>query len=257
MTIETIHQSIAPLRKALLDHPLYSVLENEYALQVFMEFHVFAVWDFMSLLKKLQVEICCVSVPWIPPQDLATARMINEIVLGEESDIGPDGEVVSHFDLYRSAMQEFGASTAGIDNLLRELSLGNSVENAIRGLDLGPRQFLQHTFAEIQRGDLCRIASAFTFGREGLLPDVFSRIVERMAQANPNRLRIFQYYLQRHIELDSDNHGPLAERLVARLCGMSLQRWQDAELAAVEALRSRLNLWDAIYAQCRAVVAAI
>ncbi|MBL8871931.1 MAG: DUF3050 domain-containing protein [Planctomycetaceae bacterium] len=254
MTLKTIHQSIAPLRKALLEHPLYEVLENENALQIFMEFHVFAVWDFMSLLKKLQNELCCVQVPWLPPQDLRTARMINEIVLGEETDIGPNGEVVSHFELYRSAMQEFGASTATIDQLLQELQSGASVAAAIVHLEAGPRQFLQHTFAEIQRGDLCRIAAAFTFGREGLLPDVFTRIVQRMALANPNRLKIFQYYLQRHIELDGDNHGPLAEQLVERLCGTSLAHWAEAELAAVEALRARLALWDAIYAQCQAVV---
>jgi hypothetical protein len=143
-------------------------------------------------------------------------------------------KLLSHFELYRSAMQEFAASTETIDQLLQQLQSGVSVAAAIVRLEPGPRQFLQHTFAEIQRGDLCRIAAAFTFGREGLLPDVFTRIVQRMALANPNRLKIFQYYLQRHIELDGDNHGPLAEQLVERLCGTSPARWAEAELAAVK-----------------------
>ena len=257
MSIDIIHRSIAPLRDSLLQHPLYSVLENEAALKTFMEFHVFAVWDFMSLLKKLQIEICCVSLPWLPPKDLPTARMLNEIVLGEETDIGPDGEVISHFDLYRSAMRQFGASTAAIDSLLAKLETGTTLQDAIEIVPLAARNFLQHTFAEIQRGNLCRIAAAFTFGREGLLPDVFSRIVDQMAADNPKSLAIFQYYLQRHIELDGDSHGPLAEQLVARLCGDDRKKWMEAEEAAVGALRARQALWDAIYTHCLAAAPVV
>ena len=252
MNIDTIHRSIKPLRESLLQHPVYEILENEAALKSFMEFHVFAVWDFMSLLKKLQIEICCVSLPWLPPKDLPTARMLNEIVLGEETDIGPDGQVTSHFDLYRSAMRQFGASTTAIDSLLAKLQAGADLLDAMEVVPPAARNFLQHTFAEIQRGNLCRVAAAFTFGREGLLPDVFSRIVDQMAADNPKSLSIFQYYLQRHIELDGDSHGPLAEQLVARLCGSDSQAWVEAEEAAVGALRARQALWDAIYAHCAA-----
>lgn len=251
MTLESIHRSIAPLRESLLQHPLYEILESEAALQTFMEFHVFAVWDFMSLLKKLQLELCCVTLPWTPPVDMPTARMINEIVLGEETDVGPHGEVISHFDLYRLAMREFGASTAAIDRLVGCVQQGEALADAAIHVPTGALPFLQHTFSEIDRGDLCRIAAAFTFGREGLLPDVFTCIVKRMAISLPERLRTFQYYLQRHIELDGDDHGPLAEQLVSRLCGDQPIRWQEAESAAVDALEARLGLWDAIYAQCK------
>jgi hypothetical protein len=181
--------------------------------------------------------------------------MINEIVLGEETDIGPNGEVLSHFDLYRMAMREFGASTAAIDTLLEEIQNGTQLTTAIDGVADGPREFLQHTFSEIQRGDLARVAAAFTFGREGLLPDVFSCIVRQMALTLPERLKTFQYYLQRHIELDGDSHGPLAEQLVARLCGNDPQRWLQAEEAALQALKARLRLWDTIYRRCMTYVA--
>ena len=254
MSILSIQNAIAPLRSQLLQHPLYSVLEDENSLRKFMEFHVFAVWDFMSLVKHLQRELCCVSLPWIPPKDSHSARLINEIVLAEETDFGPDGQVMSHFEIYRLAMQQFEASTLAIDDLLQEVEAANeNWTNSLKPLDPAIREFVFHTFREISDGNLCRIVAAFTFGREDLLPDVFSRIVERLATESPHRLHIFQFYLARHIELDGSSHKVLAEQLVARLCGDDPLKWEQAQEAAVMALRARLQLWDAIYSQCSVV----
>jgi hypothetical protein len=251
MSILSIQNAIAPLRSQLLQHPLYSVLEDESSLRTFMEFHVFAVWDFMSLVKHLQRELCCVSLPWVPPKDSHSARLINEIVLAEETDFGPDGQVMSHFEIYRLAMHQFEASTLAIDDLLQKIESANeNWKKSLESLHPGISDFVLHTFREISEGNISRIAAAFTFGREDLLPDVFSRIVERLATESPHRLQMFQYYLARHIELDGSSHKVLAEQLVARLCGVDPLKWEQAQEAAVQALRARLQLWDAIYAQC-------
>ena len=110
------------------------------------------------------------------------------------------------------------------------------------------RRFVAHTFAIIDSGDLCRIASTFTFGREDLLPDVFQRIVDRLGRQAAGSLDDFQFYLRRHIELDGDEHGAMAAQLVGGLCGSDPQKWQAAEASALASLEARLQLWDAIHA---------
>lgn len=249
MGIEQIRAAIAPWRESLLAHPVYGCMHTPAALRIFMQHHVFAVWDFMSLLKALQREICDAQVPWLPPQNALPARLINEIVLGEESDEDGRGSYASHLVLYLRSMHMFGADTAPLDRVLQRLGQGDPLEVALDAETLPPgvRQFVEQTFAIIHTGEPCRIAAAFTFGREDLLPAVFQKIVDQLAEQTGGGLAEFQYYLRRHIELDSDEHGPLATRLVADLCGDDPAAWQAAEQTAVASLQSRLTLWDAIH----------
>lgn len=243
---DAIHERIAPLRSALLVHPVYAAIDSVAKLRQFMEHHVFAVWDFMSLLKALQRGLCGVDVPWLPPVDCDTARMINEIVLGEESDEDEVGGYASHYDLYHRAMRQCGAQTGVVDRFLDELRSGATVESALAGSAAAEpvKRFVAQTFELIDGGQLCAIASSFTFGREDLLPDVFQRIVDQLNDQAGGDLDLFLYYLNRHIELDGDRHGPMAARLIASLCGEDDANWQIAENAAVSALESRLAMWD-------------
>lgn len=251
---EKIETRLAPLRDELLKHRIYGEIDRLEAMRVFMEYHVFAVWDFMSLLKTLQNRICCTEIPWLPPANAQAVRFINEIVLAEESDGDSQIGYASHFDLYRRSMTGCGASTAGIDSLLAELRRGASIRTAIELPDVPPacRQFMQHTFRVIEGGNLCEIASAFTFGREDLLPDVFQCIVDRLNGEAGGQLEDFKYYLGRHIELDGDQHGPMAARLVESLCGSDESQWRAAEEAAVDCLIARRRLWDGIDEAIRA-----
>ena len=251
-SIAFIEARIAPLRERLAAHPLYRSIQTEAQLRTFMEAHVFAVWDFMSLLKALQANLTCVTTPWQPTRLPESRRFINEIVLGEESDLF-EGRAVSHFELYLEAMQRAGASTTGIHNLVSDLD-ATPVMEAIEGAQIaeGPRTFLKATFSLIETGKLHALAAAFTFGREDLIPDMFRALVRDLNERNSGSLDTFIWYLERHIEVDGEDHGPLSLRMVSDICGVDPTKWDEAASAAEEALGARIGLWDAIYSEISA-----
>ena len=106
---------LTTLRAELLEHPVYAEVASVTDLRRFMEDHIFAVWDFMSLVKRLQRDLTCTKVPWFPADNARAARLINDIVIGEETDVDPDGSYVSHLDLYLRAMAHVGPSTRQFD----------------------------------------------------------------------------------------------------------------------------------------------
>ena len=115
---------LARLKRALAEHPLYAEIHSVRALQLFMERHIVCVWDFMALVKSLQRDLTCVRVPWVPPPDQEAARLINEIVLDEETDALGEGRYPSHFDWYVEAMGEVGCDAGPVHRLVAELRRG-------------------------------------------------------------------------------------------------------------------------------------
>jgi hypothetical protein len=250
--IEAIEERIAPLRARLAEHSLYASIRTEEHLRTFMESHVFAVWDFMSLLKALQSRLTCVSSPWTPTKLPESRRFINEIVLGEESDEF-DGRFLSHFEIYLLAMAQSGASTAGVTELISRLETIQVLEAVERTeIPEGARQFLRTTFELIESGKLHAVAAAFTFGREDLIPDMFRSLVRDLNERKPGSYATFLWYLERHIEVDGEDHGPLSLRMVADICGEDDARWTEAADAADAALKARLALWDSVLARITA-----
>ena len=245
--LAALEDRIAPLRERLAHHPLYGSIQSLEALHIFMEAHVFAVWDFMSLLKTLQRGLTCVDLPWVPTENAEARRLINEIVLGEESDVY-EGRAVSHFELYLEAMRASGADTQPMMQVLENVRRGVAVKSAIARAPEAARNFVEQTFMLVERGQtqLHTVAAAFTFGREDLIPDMFRGFVRDLDRELAGRLEVFVWYLERHIEVDGEEHGPMALRMVSTLCGNDEQRWGEATEAAESALLARLALWDGI-----------
>lgn len=252
--LHRIENETAGLREQLRHHPLYDELNGVEDLRVFAGHHVFAVWDFMSLLKSLQSRLTTTTLPWRPAKNPALARFINEIVWGEESDVNERGEPTSHFEMYLAAMREVGASTAGIEHFLTELKGLADIDRAAwaSGVPAAVRDFLNFTFGLIREGADHKIAAAFTFGREDLIPDLFIAILGRTKdrEGSPAYPK-FLYYIERHIEVDGDEHGPLSLLMVEQLCGQDAQKWDEATRVAKAALKARIALWDGIAAAIR------
>ena len=117
---------LADCRERLVRHRIYGLVNSAARLRRFMESHVFAVWDFQSLLKAMQQRLTCTSIPWVPTPDAEARRLVNEIVLDEESDALPEGGSASHFELYLHGMRNAGADTGPIDRMIETLRAGVS-----------------------------------------------------------------------------------------------------------------------------------
>lgn len=234
--VEIIERGIAAPRAAVVAHPIARHLDTPRAVRIFTEHHVWAVWGFMHLLNGLRSAFTTPTGPWVPPANPAVARLVNEIVLGEESDAGLDG--VSHFTFYLDAMREVGADTSVIHNAVQKVGTGHYPITAAvtAGAPAACVSFLRHDCI-VASGPLPELVAAFCFGRETLIPDMFGPILDTAEGVMLRR------YLDRHIEVDQE-HGHSAELLVAHAASDPMALWAMIG-AARKALAARRSLWDA------------
>jgi hypothetical protein len=245
--IDRLEARIGPARAEVVGHALYARLRDADAIRAFMEHHVFAVWDFMSLLKSLQRNLTCVELPWVPTGPTGSRRLINDIVLVEESD-ELRGGFISHFELYVAGMTEAGAGTATIEAFIDLLRAGVPVEKALveAAVPAPSAEFVELTWGIIAEAPVHCQAAAFAFGREDLIPDMFQQVVTVNEQVGG--LDTFVDYLARHIEVDGEEHTPMAMQMLADLCGDDDAKWEECATTVTRALSARTKLWDGILA---------
>ncbi|WP_134090554.1 DUF3050 domain-containing protein [Olivibacter sp. XZL3] len=244
--IQRLEQAIEPYKERIINHSLYKHIETIDDLKIFMEHHIFAVWDFMSLLKALQRRLTCIEVPWFPVGDANTRYLINEIVTGEESDLDHLGNRKSHYELYLEAMEQCGADTMTMLNLAEALKRGEDLADAldITKVPDAAKHFVVDTFNVINHKSPAIQSAVFTFSREDLIPDMFISIIKDLDAQFPKSVSILKYYLERHIEVDGDHHGNLALEMTSALCKDEDLVWEDATKAVKRSLELRIKLWD-------------
>jgi hypothetical protein len=252
---------LAPLRQALVQHKLYGAIQTREHLQTFMASHVFAVWDFMSLVKTLQMRLAPTQVPWTPPKHAYLAGVINDIVAAEESDrVPPHLQALapslppraSHLTLYLEAMREVGDRGHEFHRFLEHVNGGSAARTALppssksSELPGGVAPFCELTLSQCDPTmPTHQVAAAFLFGREDPIPNMFQRLLAALGP-DPATYPFLRFYLERHIELDGDEHADLGRDMLCVLCQDDASRWRDAEVAARNSIEARLQLWSEI-----------
>ena len=236
--------------ESLQQHELYKSITNLDQLRHFMGVHVFAVWDFMTLVKRLQNSLTCVSIPWKNPSNAFAARLINEIVFYEETDLNFDGEPASHLTMYLEAMEEIQADASCFVSFLSALEQGQDLEKALEMSETPEfvREFVRTNIKLASEGTTEEVAANFLYGREDAIPEMFTQLLNQWG-VDENNVPRMTYYLKRHIDLDGDEHGPAAQKILNSLIGDSEQARERALNAAEQAIRGRIKLWDGILKQ--------
>ena len=239
-----LEENLSATKQRLMDHPIFRQNLSIANVQKIMRVHVFAVWDFMLIVKALQRSLTCVDPVWIPRQNGKVVRLINEIVLTEESDDILEGHPMSHLEMYLNAMREIGADTEVIETFLGCLKRGVSVEDALsrEAVPMAAAAHIRNTMRVVELAPHV-VASVFFFSRESLIPSMFRRFVANLTVDEKSKAKTFNLYLERHLDVDEHEHAPMAQTMLMELCMDSGIRWNEAESEAKKAMELRYQLW--------------
>ena len=235
------------LRDKITTHPLFESKLEPKQICKFMESHIFAVWGFMSILKSLQKKITSNNLPWVPNENTKNGltNFVNEIILCEESDYIDGIGFISHFEIYLLAMKSMGARSDQLDMLVSKITDNGYDEKFIDDINVSieVKNFLKNDLQVSMRGTLPEIVGAFTLGREKVIPNMFRYILPAIKESPTSKYLIT--YLERHIEIDGDRHGPLSMKLLDVSC--SKEQLNIAYTTAMKSLELRLLVWDRVY----------
>lgn len=230
---------------ALINHPLYNNIKTEEDINVYMFNQVWCVWDFMTLVKSIQISIVPPNILWIPPKYPELGAYIYEVLLTEETDKSYDGGTsLSHFQTYLKAMNESKVDTTAVDLFINQLESGYDFETAIErcGVHTEAKEFVSSTY-EFAKSGLHISTAVFCLSREGIIPDMFTNLLANTTLSN--NYKIFNWYLNRHIYLDSQSHGPLSIKLFKTIIDTP-QKQEEALEASLKALKARNKFFNYI-----------
>jgi hypothetical protein len=241
---------VKPIERVKLDklfsHCLLQEINSIEGCRVFMEHHVFAVWDFMSLAKKVQKIFAPIETPWHFSNNPKYVRFINEIILAEESDILKDGRIMSHCEMYLEAMEEIGASTHQFRKFLKSIKSHDISSMEVKQYVPSPAyEFMKQTFSVVNSSLPHIVTAGFCYGRENIIPGMFISLLNSKG-ISESIAPVFWEYLRKHIDLDGDIHGPMAVELTKFTCDNIQQRILEVEAIKLQMIQARINFWEGI-----------
>lgn len=116
-------------------------------------------------------------------------------------------------------MTNAGADSSGIEEFLRHVECVRAPDLAVvlEGVPEASSRFMKTTWEVIRTQPIHCRAAAFAFGREDLTPEMFEHVVS--IDDHGGGLGTFVDYLSRRIEVDGEQHTPMAMLMLVTLCG--------------------------------------
>ena len=152
---------------------------------------------------------------------------------------------MSHFELYLSSMKNINAKTDHIESIVDDVSKNKPKSFDKYNLEPECYSFLEGNNRLLNTNQLHIISALFTYGRETTLPGMFEKLLLRIGESSKyDQLKL---YLKRHIDVDSNRHGPLSLILFNKSCESDDSKYNQAVDAAIKSIEIRYNLWTGIH----------
>ena len=152
-------------------------------------------------------------------------------------------------------MEDVGASTVQFDTFCSMVRAGDPVEVALTrvGVARHVRAFVTNTMTLATTGTTEEVLAAFFYGREDIIPEMFRRLLKTLYGANYENhdIRHLIYYIDRHIELDGDSHGPKGKELLEDMLKNSPDKAKRAMRTACRSIEARIAFWNGTLSKLR------
>jgi hypothetical protein len=245
---DRILQKVLPAQDKILNHQVYKEIENLDDLNLFLEYHVFFVWDQMSSLKAMQKDLTCMNVPWVPKRSPQTRKYINELVLNAEGNDLISETVLSEYESYLELMRESDADSSSIERLEKSINRGENFKDLLDHLDMPKvvKSYLDFTYKTIESKDAHKIAANFVFGKQSLIPHRLVKLLNELNKKFPVDLSLQIKYFESKVMKETGKIEDVAKKIFEELCGHDEEKWDDVAEVAERTLERRLQLWDDI-----------
>ena len=219
----------------LSHHEVYSKVTSRAQISCFMSYHIFAVWNFIKLLKSLQIKTSIALRSQALECSGETRDLIGKIVFAEESELYPYGQPTEYFAVYLGAISELEVNSNFLWTFLTS-------KHSLQSLKPGIQELVGYNLTLAETGTIGEIAAAFFCGREPVSYQLFTSIIKILKQDGKECPNLINYTEKLNQE-NSRQVGTLVLKLLDYFCKDETDK-VFALQAGLEALNLREQLWN-------------